>query len=94
MNHEGYKDPTPETAFWELKREEKVKGLERRYQIRRGDKIQIKEKNTDREERARDRYVIKNMEVVGLYTNHVLLKDKMGIQECFTWHEFFKKKIN
>ncbi len=92
MNHEGYKDPTPETAFWELEREEKVKGLERRYQIRRGDKVQIKEKNTDREER--DRCVIKNMEVVDLYTNHVLLKDKMGIQECFTWHEFFKKKIN
>ena len=44
MNHEGYKDPTPETAFWELEREEKVKGLERRYQIRRGDKVRIKEK--------------------------------------------------
>lgn len=94
MNHEGYKDPTPETAFWELEREQKVKELERRYQIRRGDRVRIKEKNADREDRDRGRYIVKEMEAVDLYTNHVLLKDKMGIQECFTWHEFFKKKIN
>lgn len=48
MNREGYKDPTAEQALWGVRKEERVRALEEKYGVHRGDKVSIQEVKSGR----------------------------------------------
>lgn len=93
MNREGYKDPTAEQALWGIRREERVRALEEKYGVHRGDKVSIQEQEFMEDQPGDKRIFIKNrkMKVVDLYKNFILLEDKLGYRESFFWHEFLQK---
>lgn len=94
MNREGYKDPTAEQALWGIRKEERVRALEEKYGVHRGDKILIKNMEEVRDEkgiRKKCRQVGRKMKVVDLYKNFILLEDKLGYRESFLWQEFLQK---
>lgn len=93
MNREGYKDPTAEQALWGIRREERVRALEEKYGVHRGDKVSIQEQEFMEDQPGGKRIFIKNrkMKVVDLYKNFILLEDKLGYRESFFWHEFLQK---
>ena len=93
MNREGYKDPTAEQALWGIRREERVRALEEKYGVHRGDKVSIQEQEFMEDQLGGKRIFIKNrkMKVVDLYKNFILLEDKLGYRESFFWHEFLQK---
>lgn len=64
----------------ELK-EEKVRALEEKYGIHRGERIIIQEPQETRDETGRkkkDKMIDRHMKVVDLYRNFILLEDKRG----------------
>ena len=76
MNREGYKDPTAEQALWGVRKEERVRALEEKYGVHRGDKILIENMEEVRDEkgiRKKCRQVGRKMKVIDLYKNFVLL---------------------
>ena len=94
MNGEGYKDPTAEQALWGVRKEERVRALEEKYGVHRGDKILIENMEEVRDEkgiRKKCRQVGRKMKVVDLYKNFILLEDKLGYRESFLWQEFLQK---
>lgn len=94
MNREGYKDPTAEQALWGVRKEERVRALEEKYGVHRGDKILIENMEEVRDEkgiRKKCRQVGRKMKVVDLYKNFILLEDKLGYRESFLWQEFLQK---
>ena len=93
MNREGYKDPTAEQALWGLRREERVRALETKYGVHRGDKVVLQEKERLEDQSSGKRIFIKNrkLRVIDLYKNFILLEDKLGCRESFLWQEFFQK---
>lgn len=94
MNGEGYKDPTAEQALWGVRKEERVRTLEEKYGVHRGDKILIENMEEVRDEkgiRKKCRQVGRKMKVVDLYKNFILLEDKLGYRESFLWQEFLQK---
>ena len=94
VNGEGYKDPTAEQALWGVRKEERVRALEEKYGVHRGDKILIENMEEVRDEkgiRKKCRQVGRKMKVVDLYKNFILLEDKLGYRESFLWQEFLQK---
>ena len=94
MNREGYKDPTAEQALWGVRKEERVRALEEKYGVHRGDNILIENMEEVRDEkgiRKKCRQVGRKMKVVDLYKNFILLEDKLGYRESFLWQEFLQK---
>lgn len=94
MNREGYKDPTAEQALWGVRKEERVRALEEKYGVHRGDKILIENMEEVRDEkgiRKKCRQVGRKMKVIDLYKNFILLEDKLGYRESFLWQEFLQK---
>ncbi len=94
MNREGYKDPTAEQALWGVRKEERVRALEEKYGVHRGDKVIIQgteEVRDSRGIRQRLRPVGRKMKVIDLYKNFILLEDKLGYRESFLWQEFLRK---
>ena len=93
MNREGYKDPTAEQALWGVRKEERVRALEKKYGVHRGDKILIENMEEVRDEkgiRKKCRQFGRKMKVVDLYKNFILLEDKLGYRESFLWQEFLQ----
>lgn len=81
-------------AMWGIRREEKVRALEEKYGIHRGERIIIQEPQETRDETGRkkkDKMIDRHMKVVDLYRNFILLEDKCGIRESFQWREFLEK---
>ena len=93
MNREGYKGPMAEQALWGIRREERVKDLEAKYGVHRGDKVVLQEKERLEGQPSGKRVFIKNrkLRVVDLYKNFILLEDKLGCRESFLWQEFLQK---
>lgn len=93
VNKEGYKDPTPEQAMWGIRKEEKIRALERRYGVHRGEIVTILEKEElPKRIPGKERIRIKErkMKVIGLYPHIILLEDRKG-RESFRWQEFLQK---
>ena len=93
MNREGYKDPTAEQALWGVRKEERVRALEEKYGVHKGDRVVIQETRRTEDPSSSKKLVIENrkMEVVNLYPKFILLKDNHGFHECFFWKEFLQK---
>lgn len=93
MNREGYKDPTAEQALWGVWKEERVRALEEKYGVHRGDKVSIQEVKRMEDQPGGKRMFTKTrkLKVVDLYKNFILLEDKLGYQESFLWQEFLQK---
>lgn len=93
MNREGYKDPTAEQALWGVRKEERVRVLEEKYGLHRGEKVIIQEAKRAEDQPSGKRVFIKErkMKVVDLYKNFILLEDKLGCRESFLWKEFLQK---
>ena len=93
-NGSGIPDPTFDQAMWGIRREEKVRALEKKYGIHRGERIIIQEPQETRDETGRkkkDKMIDRHTKVVDLYRNFILLEDKRGIRESFQWREFLEK---
>ena len=92
MNKEGYNDPTAEKAIANSGRGEIVAELERRYGIRRGDKVNLKfTKLVFNLAGKRTQVYLRKMEVVNLYPRFILLRDASGYHETFLWDEFLRR---
>lgn len=92
-NGSGAPDPTPEQAMWGIRKEEKIRALEKRYGVHRGEIVTIlgKEELPKRiPGKERIRIKERKMKVIGLYPHIILLEDKKG-RESFRWHEFLQK---
>lgn len=90
-NKEGYPDPTAAQAINGVRREERIRALERKYGVKRGDVITIEEKIV--KEEGRRRVVRKRkLEVIGLYSNFILLRNQYGYNESFQWNQFLQMR--
>ena len=88
-NKEGYPDPTATKAINGVRREERIRELERKYDVKRGDVITIEERIKREDGRTRSS-VRRKMQVVGLYSNFILLRNKYGYNESFQWYRFLQ----
>ena len=88
-NKEGYPDPTATKAINGVRREERIRELERKYDVKRGDVITIEERIKREDGRTRGS-VRRKMQVVGLYSNFILLENKYGYNESFQWYRFLQ----
>lgn len=88
-NKEGYPDPTATKAINGVRREERIRELERKYNVKRGDVITIEERIKREDGRTRGS-VRRKMQVVGLYSNFILLRNKYGYNESFQWYRFLQ----
>ena len=88
-NKEGYPDPTATKAINGVRREERIRELERKYNVKRGDVVVIEDVKAD--ERTRKKYGKKRkLEVIGLYSNFILLRNQYGYNESFQWNQFLQ----
>lgn len=88
-NKEGYPDPTAAQAINGVRREERIRALERKYGVKRGDVITIEDVKVDGitgKRRKRKR----KLEVIGLYSNFILLRNRYGYNESFQWIQFLQ----
>ena len=88
-NKEGYPDPTADRTINGVRREERIRELERKYNVKRGDVITIEERIKREDGRTRGS-VRRKMQVVGLYSNFILLENKYGYNESFQWYRFLQ----
>ena len=88
-NKEGYPDPTATKAINGVRREERIRELEIKYDVKRGDVITIEERIKREDGRTRSS-VRRKMQVVGLYSNFILLRNKYGYNESFQWYRFLQ----
>ena len=76
-NHEGYPDPTQGNALNGVRKEERQKMLEKKYGLKRGQKITITEISRDEMYKPAKKKE-KIYTVIELYKHCVLLKDENG----------------
>lgn len=76
-NHEGYPDPTQGNALNGVRKEERQKMLEKKYGLKRGQKITITEISRDEMHKLAKKKK-KIYTVIELYKRCVLLKDENG----------------
>ena len=92
-NKEGYNDPTPAQAMCGIRQEEKIRALEKKYGVYRGEVYKILTEcppdNAKSEKWEKKR---KKMKVVGVYPYIVTLEDSKGLRESFRWHDFFNRR--
>lgn len=93
MNHEGYRDDTPERAIWGIRKEERTREIEKKQGVYRGECYNVMvERMTSNYKSSRIVREYRKMKVIGIYPNIVTLEDKNGVKESFQWNEFFKKR--
>ena len=93
MNHEGYRDDTPERAIWGIRKEERTKEIEKKRGVYRGEYYHVLvERIANDYKSTRTIREYRKMKVIGVYPNIVTLKDKSGIVESFRWNDFYKKR--
>lgn len=94
MNHEGYRDDTPEKAIWGIRKEERIKEIEKKHGVYRGEYYHVLAERitSDYKSNRTVREYRKMKKVIGVYPHIVTLEDKNGVKESFQWDEFFKKR--
>lgn len=93
MNHEGYRDDTSEKAIWGIRKEERIKEIEKKHGVYRGEYYHVlAERITSDYKSNRTVRECRKMKVIGVYPHIVTLEDKNGVKESFQWDEFFKKR--
>lgn len=93
MNHEGYRDDTPEKVIWGIRKEERIREIEKKHGVYRGEYYHVlTERVTSDYKSNRTVREYRKMKVIGVYPHIVTLEDKNGVKESFQWNEFFKKR--
>lgn len=94
-NGEGYNDPTPAQAMWGIRQEEKIRFLEKKHGVYRGDIVTLQDtEQTEHRIPGEKRTIIRNrkMKVVSINTHHITLEYKGGLTESYQWQEFHQKR--
>lgn len=93
MNHEGYRDDTPEKAIWGIRKEERIREIEKKHGVYRGEYYHVlAERVTSDYKSTRTVREYRKMKVIGVYPHIITLEDKNGVKESFQWEEFFRKR--
>ena len=76
MNKEGYRDDTAEKAIWGVRKEEKIKFLEKKYGVYRGEYCNVLVERIPVDARTcRTVSEYRKMKVIGVYPHIVTLED-------------------
>lgn len=93
MNKEGYRDDTAEQAIWGVRKEERIRFIEEKHGVYRGEKYQLL---LDREQSdARTEKLIRKWMTVVIKEVHphiVTFQDSKGRWESLSWHEFAMRR--
>lgn len=94
-NNEGYPDTVPWAAIRKMEdeeREQRTRALEKKYNIRRGDRVILE--YSEKEDDTR-KTVTKHVSyrVADIKPDYIRLVSKHGYSECFRWFDFMKKRV-
>lgn len=95
-NSEGYPDTVPWEAMRKIEEEERERrtcALEKKYNIRRGNRVLMKyrEKEYDTK-KAVTKYI--SYRVEDIRPDYIRLVSKRGYSECFRWLDFMTRRVN